>query len=633
MSDTKKAPQQEERTRFDAEIGRWADAVGVMVSRHDLHGTFHYLSAASVGLLGYAPSELVGTRLGALLHPDDAAMLASEFGRRPSRLTPESVTFRVRRRDGTYRWLEVTAGVLVDIEGEPSPQVVSVLREVEANAEVDKRLRRGRGIVPSIFDRLPVIVAFVEKNGTLTYLNRCFEDLTDWPRTDLAGVWDAVYPDAEQRSRIVGTALAPPLGAVELPMLTRDGRTLTVSWVGVQLPDGSTVGFGMDVTSRVAMEAALRESEAHARRLNVELEEANRRKDEFLAVLAHELRNPLAPIANAVDAIADREIVDAAVAKARDLISEKVRHLVRLVDDLLDVARITRGVIPLRMGACDLEQVISQAVTTSRPLLEASGARFSVSVDDGPLFVHGDSTRLVQVFSNLLNNAAKYSSAGGEIHVAVARRPGRATVSVRDTGRGIATADLDHVFDLFFQSGCGEGAMGIGLALVRSIVELHGGSVTATSMGPGSGSEFLVELPTSVQPDVRTSGGPPASSTAPLPRRRVLVVDDDEAVADGFALLLESLGQEVRIALDGPQALGMIDPFDPDLVFIDLNMPGMDGYETVQLLRELPGSERRRMFALTGYGLTTVGDKVRLAGFERYVAKPASIEILDEILR
>jgi PAS domain S-box-containing protein len=422
-----------------------------------------------------------------------------------------------------------------------------------------------------------------------------------------------------------------------LRLVRKDGADAWVETTGLRIDvhgekSPQIISLSRDVTEQRAAEAASREIEERTRELNQELAEANRRKDEFLAVLAHELRNPLAPIVNAVDAVTRTGVNDPTIAKALTLVGEKARHLVRLVDDLLDVSRITRGIIHIQREPIDLVDVVRQAATTSRPSLEEQRHHFAIQLDGGPLRVRGDIVRLVQVLANLLNNAAKFTPRGGTIVLAASADDHHVTISVRDDGIGIDAENLRRVFDLFFQMHRPPGAMGIGLALVRSIVELHGGHVEARSAGLGAGSEFLVTLPRLVEEEA-VPLDPPATAFAPAVRaHRVLVVDDDHAVAEGFAMLLDSLGQQVAIAHDGASALVLVTQFDPDLVFIDLSMPGMDGYETARRMRRLSGAGDRRVIALSGYGLATVESRLRQAGFDQYLAKPAAVEELESIL-
>lgn len=620
--------------RLDAEYRRWAACTGSMLTRHRLDGTFVYCSAASKAVLGWEPEEVVGKKLGTLLHPDDSQMMVSEFGKVPAHPRPVTVTFRLLRKDGSYVWVEATAGVIADAD-EHRPEIITILRDVSDRASIDNQVRRAQEILPSLFDRLPVVIVFLDKSGRVDYVNRYCETLFGWSLRELQqpDIWAKMYADSERRARVQSWVKNPVEEIVDVRTLTKDGSSVVIRWAGVKLSDGSGIGIGVDITNQLGIEVALRESEARARALNEELVAADRKKDEFLAMLAHELRNPLAPIANAIEALIRKGTVDPAVARARGLIQEKVHHLLRLVDDLLDVSRISQGIIRLDIDTCEIGDVLAKAVTTSQPLLDRGNHRVSFRLGDAPVRLRGDTVRLVQVFSNLLNNAAKFTPPGGEISVSVSQSAGFMTVSVRDNGRGIAAEDLPRVFELFYQADKPHGTMGIGLSLVRSIVELHGGSVEARSEGIGKGSVFIVRLPTLVRQHrddtAREKAGTPAPAVL-LPHR-VLVVDDDLAVADGFAMLLESMGQDVHVVHDGLSAVDATIRLDPTIVFVDLAMPGIDGYETARRIRALPGSQGRRLIALTGYGLATVESKIREAGFDQYLAKPAQPEDLERI--
>jgi len=620
---------------LDAEYRRWAACTGAMLTRHRLDGTFVYASAATKAVLGWEVEELVGKKLGEILHPDDARMMVSEFGELPAHSRPATVTFRLLRKDGTYVWVEAIAGV-TPAEESRAAEIITILRDVSDRATIDNQVRRTQETLPSLFDRLPVVIVMLDANGQVFYANRLCETLFGWSLQELRDpdVWRRMYDDPESRGRVEVWAKEPSSEVVEVRTRTKNGRSVVVRWAGVKLGDGSSIGIGIDITARRETEEALHASEARSRELNEQLLETDRRKDEFLAILAHELRNPLAPIANTIEALVRRGTSDPEIARARELIREKTNHLVRLVDDLLDVSRITNGIIQLEIATCDLGEVLRQAVTTSEPLIARASHRLATDFGVRPTRLRGDVVRLVQVFSNLLNNAANFTPPSGQISVSVEHSAGVATVRVRDSGRGIAEQDLPHVFDLFYQAQQPHGAMGIGLSLVRSIVELHGGSVEARSGGPGKGSEFIVRLPALAgqepETDTPVSAQGDESRSIPL-RRRILVVDDDLAVADGFAMLLESMGQEVHVVHDGVSAVDATVRFDPSIVFIDLNMPGIDGYETARRIRALPGSEGRRLIALTGFGRATVGSRMQEAGFDQYLSKPAQPEDLERL--
>jgi PAS domain S-box-containing protein len=381
-----------------------------------------------------------------------------------------------------------------------------------------------------------------------------------------------------------------------------------------------------DVTERRHMEAALLE--------------ADRRKDQFLAMLAHELRNPLAPIRNAVSALQKLNDDDpAAKNRARLLITmveRQVEHLIRLVDDLLDVARITTGKIELRKQLVDLGDIMRQAIETSQPAIDAGQHVVTVSLADQPLTVDGDPVRLTQVFANLLNNAAKYTPPEGRIEISTKRDGDEAVVSIRDNGIGIRAEMLPRVFDLFFQTGRAksreQGGMGIGLALARSLVEMHGGQVEARSDGPGRGSEFVVRLPLAAAPSQDERIGGEATVASVPASHRVLVVDNDRDVADSLVMLLQLMGADVRVAYNGEAALVTVTEFKPDLALVDIGMPNMDGYETARRIRLLPEGKDLVLVALSGWGRDDDRRCAMEAGFDHHFIKPMEFDALENLL-
>jgi PAS domain S-box-containing protein len=366
------------------------------------------------------------------------------------------------------------------------------------------------------------------------------------------------------------------------------------------------------------------------------LREADRRKDEFLAVLAHELRNPLAPVRNALQILKLPGANAAVIEQARQMMERQVQHLVRLVDDLLDVSRLMRGKVELRPEPVELVTVVARAVETSQPLIDAEGHELLVSLPPEPLWLNGDLVRLAQVVSNLLNNAARYTDRGGKIWLTGHREEGQLVIRVRDTGCGIAPEMLGRIFDMFLQADRrtknAQGGMGIGLTLVKSLVEMHGGSVEAHSDGPGKGSEFVVRLPGWAGRVASGEAGDAAPPPIKLPSRRVLVVDDSPDAADSLAMLLRLEGQEVRVAYDGPTALGLARDFRPRLVLLDIGLPGMDGYEVARRLRQQPGLGGVVLVALTGWGQEEDRRKSQEAGFDHHLVKPAGLEELQQLL-
>ena len=370
-------------------------------------------------------------------------------------------------------------------------------------------------------------------------------------------------------------------------------------------------------------------------RLYQELREADRRKDEFLATLAHELRNPLAPIRTSLQILKMPGLDRAVAERSRETMERQVQHLVRLVDDLLDVSRVMRGRIELRVQRVDLASVVSHAVEQARPLLDAHRHELSLSLPAEPLEVEGDPVRLAQVVGNLLANAAKYTPEDGHVWLTGAREGARAVLRIRDDGIGIAPEMLVRIFDLFVQAAPSleraQGGLGIGLTLARSLVEMHAGEIEARSAGAGAGSEFVVRLPLA-PPESPRSTAPAARAAAAAPRRRVLVVDDNVDAAESLALLLQLGGSEAHVAHDGATALRMAAELRPEVVFLDLGMPGMDGYEVARRLRGDASLRSVLLVALTGWGQEDDRRRSAAAGFDLHVVKPVEPGALASVL-
>ena len=383
-----------------------------------------------------------------------------------------------------------------------------------------------------------------------------------------------------------------------------------------------------DITAR-------KRSEDELRRLAAELSEADRRKNEFLATLAHELRNPLAPLRNGLQMMRLAADNPVAVAKAQDMMERQLGHMVHLVNDLLDVARISSGKLDLRMEHVPLKTVVASAVETSLPLIEKGRHELHVDLPDEPLVLNADPTRLAQVVSNLLNNAAKYTPAGGRIALAAHREGGEVVVRISDNGIGIAPESLSLVFEMFTQaSGSAyrvQGGLGIGLSLVRRLVELHGGTVSASSEGEGRGSSFTVRLPLAgadALPATRESGRPPG----PARGLRVLVVDDNIDAAESLSALLQMAGHEVTVARDGAEGLARAAEMHPEAVFLDIGLPDIDGCEVARRLRAMPQTAHALLVALTGWGAEEDRARSREAGFHHHLTKPAEPAVVEQLL-
>ena len=391
----------------------------------------------------------------------------------------------------------------------------------------------------------------------------------------------------------------------------------------------------MDITPRKRAERAVREEAQERLRLIEKLRESDRHKDEFLATLAHELRNPLAPLQNSLHVLRVGGDRDAASAPLREMMERQVNHLVRLVDDLLEVSRISRGTFELRRERVEVSVVVRNAVETSEPLIRAAGHELLVALPKEQLWLDGDPVRLAQILANLLNNAANYTGAGGRIELHARREQNHVAIAVRDNGAGIPAEALPRLFEMFSRGDRShrrdQGGLGIGLALARGLAEMHGGSITATSAGVGKGSEFTVTLPLAAD-----QGARPASEKTPVEKpvgqHRILVVDDNRDAAESLGMLLELLGVETRIACDGFEALDIFASYDPAVVLLDIGMPEMDGFEVARRIRKDFPDRRPVLVALTGWGQEEDRRRTKEAGFDHHLIKPADLATLQKLL-
>ncbi len=375
-----------------------------------------------------------------------------------------------------------------------------------------------------------------------------------------------------------------------------------------------------DITDRKAAVAALKE--------------ADRRKDEFLATLAHELRSPLAPLSNALQLMEMAADDPVLAAQAREMMDRQLRHMVHLVDDLMDVSRVSRGVIELRRSTVDLREILAASVEATRPLMDQQKHHLEVKLVNEPLWLEGDSTRLTQIFNNLLNNAAKYTDPGGVITLESTVKNGHVLVSVTDTGIGIEPDKLDRVFDMFSQLESAltrkHGGLGIGLSIVKQLVQMHGGTIKVDSLGRDHGSTFTVKLPLTAAPLTSTETGQPAAANGR--KLRIIVTDDNEESAISLALMLNKLGHEAHPLHSGNTTISGLQIARPHVIFMDIGMPGMDGYETCRRIRSMPNGSDIYMVALTGWGQVADKEQAEAAGFDRHLVKPITRDAILEVL-
>jgi len=598
-----------------------------------LDGTIISWNAGAERLFGYSAAEAIDQPITLIIPPE--------------RLDEEPAIIERLVRGETIEHFETVriakSGKRLDISLTISPvrdntgKIIAaskVARDITDRNRAQQALRESEERFRFLAEMIPSIVWTAAPDGTLTYANRRWFDYSGMsPEQDPRGRSElALHPDDYERC-MVAWAEAVRTGKdfqIEVRNRRHDGVYRWFMTRAVPLRDGlgqiiSWFGVTTDIHDQ-------KEMQEH-------LQDVDRRKDEFLATLAHELRNPLAPIRNSLQFLRLAGSDQAASEQAADIIDRQVNHLVRLVDDLLEVSRITRGKIELRKERVDLASIIGSAVETSRPLIEAARHRLEVSLPSEPAMLDADTVRVSQVISNLLNNAAKYTEAGGQIWLAAQADTREVVISVRDNGVGISPDMLPHVFEMFTQAdrslSRSQGGLGIGLTLSRSLVELHGGSILARSPGAGRGSEFVVRLPRAVvdrsQKEV-DAGEDLHENGQKSSGRRILIVDDNIDSAESLGLWLKLVGHEVKLVHEGLTAVEAARVFQPDVILLDIGLPDIDGYEVAERLKRELGLDGVRLIALTGYGQDEDRQRCYDAGFDEHLIKPVDPAILETLL-
>lgn len=606
---------------------------GVFVA-HD--GCFVFANPALSALLGYSGEECIGLPLQSVVASENFESWSQRFMHGAAKEDECSWRHQAAflHRDGHSICVELCAR---RIHFNRRPAILGIVRDITDRKQAEDALRESEERFRRVVEQAPIPIFVHAMDGQILGISCAVTELTGWTHEDLPDgrTWflkGRRIPEdevdgmlAETQRRFTEGSIAEP---EEVTVWTKDGdprRWLFYGSAPMRLPDNRPflASMAIDVTDHRKAEQALRE--------------ADRLKDEFVAMLAHELRNPLAPIRNAVQVLRQLGLTDPELKWTRDVIGRQVAQMSRLLDDLLDISRITRGTIVLKKTLVEISMVIDRAVETSQPLIKSRGHKLSVHIPRESVQVEGDLTRLVQVIANLLNNAAKYTDAGGCIDLIVETTPDEVLVRVRDNGMGISAELLPNIFELFTQGSRSldrsQGGLGLGLALVRRLIEMHGGRVEAQSAGSGSGAEFMVRLPRIAaapsQENSGSAGGQSASNPAGV---RVLVVDDNVDSAESMALLLSLDGHDVRTAFDGPGALAIAREFQPEAVLLDIGLPGMDGYEVAKQMRGLPGMQKALMIAVTGYGQADDRARSKAAGFDHHLVKPVDPEILSALL-
>jgi PAS domain S-box-containing protein len=590
-------------------------------------------NAGAQRIKGYRPDEIVGRHFSTFYSAEDKTagkperelVLAEQCGR------VEDEGWRIRK-DGTKFWANVVITALRGADGRLRG-FAKVTRDLTARRAEEEKLRqseeRFRLMVESVKD---YAIFMLDAHGNVATWNAGAMQIEGYQRDEIIGRSISVFYSADDNA-----ALKPQR---ELEIAAKFGRVEDEGWRVRK--DGSMFWANVIITAvrdsagRLLGFAKVTRDMSERKRLE-ELEVSSRRMSEFLATLAHELRNPLAPVRNAVSAMQLAPNTDPLLHQCRDVIDRQIGHLTRLVDDLLDIGRITTGKIELRTASVDMQDVVTRSVEAARPFSDARGQTIKVVMPATPLVVRGDLTRLVQVMQNLLNNASKFSPNGTQISIHVATERRAVVVRVKDQGRGIPQSALDSIFDLFMQEGHAQNptdtGLGIGLTLCRSLVELHGGAIQAASAGRGRGSMFTVRLPLAPGAEHDHDDAlPSVVTTAARTGLRVLVVDDNRDSADSLAVLLEMKGHETRVAYDGETAVATAKVYLPQLVLTDLAMPNVDGFGLLRELRSNPKLSLTRVVAMSGFGQASDREQSLAAGFDAHLVKPLEIEVLNELL-
>jgi PAS domain S-box-containing protein len=611
--------------------GRWASAfesAGLGTWEIDLATRTAWRSQVHARIFGYedAADAWSFDRFLAHVLPEEREAVRGSIEQAMGSGEPWTIKCRIRRRDGATRWLWIHGSPIASEAGTPA-RAFGLVQDVTEEEEAFEAVRDAERRQRQVLDAIPQLVWSCDPSGRCDYISCQWVLYTGVPASEQLGFgWlERLHPDEraatmEAWSRCVDTGA---LFDARFRIRAADGAYRWFRARAVPLRDagGDVVkwfGTSTDVDDQIRAETALLE--------------ADRRKNEFLAVLSHELRNPLAPIKNSLFVLDHAAPGSERARRARTIIERQVVQLASLVDDLLDVTRITRNKIHLQRERLELGAVVRRTVEDHRSLFEGREVRVELAEWPRPLHVFADATRLAQVVGNLLQNAAKFTPAGGSARIAVAEEGAGAAVRVTDTGIGLRPETLERLFEPFVQGDTDldrrRGGLGLGLALVKGLVELHGGTVAAESAGVGRGATFVVRLPL----DRRAAGKPVEPATVAAARCRVLVVEDNRDAASSLRDALELAGHEVDVAADGREGIVKARALHPDLVLCDIGLPELDGYEVARALRADPATARLRLVAISGYALPDDVRRAREAGFDHHLAKPPDLARLRELL-
>ena len=626
-------------------------AVGIVVA--DLNGRFLEANPRFCDILGYSFDELQQLTFAQIVHPEDLSGSQAEARVLLAGEIPHcAFENRYIRKDGAALWGRTTLALLRDAGGE-AQRIVGIVEDITDRKDTERALRESRAQAQEIRSGLAAIVessddAIISKTleGVITTWNQGAERIFGYTAGEVIGkpVTLLIPPNQidEEPTILQKLRRGERIDHYETVRLSKGGTLLDVSLTVSPVKDlnGTIIGaskIARDITQRKRMEAALREEIAIRERAEAALREADRRKDEFLALLAHELRNPLAPIRYALAGNKKAGRTPEQRKRAEDIIERQVTHMSRLLDDLLDISRITRGTLELKKNPTELTLAVGTAIETARPILDAKNHTLSLDLPTTAVRLEADPVRLAQAFSNLLINAAKYTDPGGHIQLRAAQDGHEVVVTIRDNGIGISADMMPRLFTLFSQAqtalGRAEGGLGIGLSLVRGVVTLHGGSIEARSDGPGTGSEFIVRLPIGTPLAEVTDIEATAENLVPGAGLKILVVDDNRDAADACASLLELSGHHVQTAYTGRHALELAETFRPHAVLMDIGLPDFSGYELATKIRAAPWGRGVLLIAVTGWGQEEDRRRALEAGCDHHLTKPIAPETVESLLQ
>ena len=648
----------------------------------DHEGKIIDFNPAAELMFGYRLDHVIGREMGEIIVPPALRELHRQGMKRylatgEQRVLNRLLELTAMRSDGSEFPVELAITAIGDAA---QPMFTGYLRDISSRKQADDALRAAHGELEqrvqqrtaelieasgfslALLESLQTGIVACNAQGVLTLFNQATREFHGLPQEPLpADQWaqhynlyrsDGVTPLAKEEIPLFRALGGERVRDVEMVIAPKNGKKRTVCASGQSFYDGSGKHLGAvvsmhDITEGKRAAAALQEAHADLERrvaartaeldaANSALQQADRRKDEFLATLAHELRNPLAPLRNGLQVMRLAGAAPEVVERARAMMERQLTQIIRLVDDLLDVNRISRGSFMLRIERANLADIVHHALETCAPPIEEKQHRLTVTLPPVPVYVDADSARLSQAFCNLLVNAAKYTPNGGEITLEMHRAGGDAVISIRDSGVGIPAELLGEVFEMFVQADrsleTSQGGLGIGLSIVRRLVEMHGGSIEARSAGMGKGSEFIVRIPVAVVQAQDLERINSAASAAPASGRRILIADDNEDAVESLALMLNMMGNETRTAPDGLAALQVGETFAPEIVLLDIGMPRLNGYDAARRIRALPWGTRLVLVALTGRSQDEDRRRSHEAGFDFHLVKPIEPAALEKLL-